>query len=291
MLTNPTETGDRGARRWRRRRALALIMTLAVSSLAMAPSGSVLAAQLAAPHPVFNNFLPSDIYIVEVNGVPSPEAQIMVAEQVPAVLIVAPEVGFAALLTPRTGMAQSLNSSSVMYLQDGTVALMGNVGLANEGRFQLVDRDVTFSVGTNAVVLKNKPFLLGLQDVAAMEANSAGYRERESAYEPYATTLDALRSFPSEVRVRVYFGSWCPFCSLFLPRMMKVDRELEGTNIHIEYYGLPQPATDDPITLEDGIDAVPTGIIYVGDEEVARIIGNMWDSPESALKVLLDPHR
>ena len=73
--------------------------------------------------------------------------------------------------------------------------------------------------------------------------------------------------------------------------MMKVARELEGSRIDIEFYGLPQPATDDPITLEQGIDAVPTGIVYLGDQEVARIVGNMWQSPESALKVLLDPHR
>ena len=48
---------------------------------------------------------------------------------------------------------------------------------------------------------------------------------------------------------------------------------------------------DDPIAIEDRIDAVPMGIVYVDEQEVARVIGNMWQSPESALKVLLQSHR
>jgi len=243
------------------------------------------------PHPVFHDFLPLETYVLEVNGVSSAEAQILVAEHLPAFLIVAPELASAVILTPRTGMTQSVSRESVAPQPNGTVALLPNVTLANEGRYQVIGRDVSFSVGGRAAVLKEKPFVLGLQDVAGMESSSSGYRNRAGDYSPYGPALDELRSFPADVRVRVYFGSWCPFCSMFVPRMMKVARELDGSRIHVEFYGLPQPASDDPIATEHGIEAVPTGIIYIGDEEVARILGNMWDTPEIALKVLLENRR
>jgi thiol-disulfide isomerase/thioredoxin len=226
-----------------------------------------------------------------VNGVPSAEARIMIAERLPAVLVVAPELPAAVLLTPRTGTAQSFGPEFVAPQPDGTVALLSDVALVNEGRFQVAGRDVSFSVGGVAVVLKEKPFLLGLQDVAGMESYSAGYRDREREYSPIGSMLEELQSFPTDVRVRVYFGSWCPFCSMFVPRMMKVARELEGSRIEVEFYGLPQPATQDPLTTEHGIEAVPTGIVYIGGEEIGRISGNMWQSPEAALKVLLANHR
>jgi len=272
----------------RRFRSLSLVVVTACFSFVAHGTAS---AQLKPPHAVYNGFLPTEGYVVEVDGAPSGEAQILVAESLPAFLIVAPELGSAAMLMPRTGMAHSFGTGSVAQLPDGTVALLNDVALVNEGRFQLSGRDVSFSVGGHAVVLKEKPFLLGLQDTAAMEASSSGYRERASQYTPSSATLEELRSFPDGVSVRVYFGSWCPFCSMFVPRMMKVARELEGSGIEVEYYGLPQPATQDPITTANGIDAVPTGIVYIGDEEVGRIGGNMWQSPEMALKVVLDGRR
>lgn len=289
-----TDLAERGRGRipgMRLRRSRLLSLAFTVACLGFAAQGTVLAAQLRSPHPVFNGFLPAEIYVVEVNGVPSAEAQITIADRLPAVLVVAPELASAVMLTPRTGMVQSLGTEFVVHEPDGTVALWSDVALVNEGRFQVVGRDVSFSVGTDAVVLKEKPFLLGLQDVAAMESYSSGYLDRERVYAPSISMLDELRSFPADVRVRVYFGSWCPFCSMFVPRMMKVGRELEGSRIQLEYYGLPQPATDDPITDQHGIEAVPTGIVYIGGEEAGRISGNMWQSPETALKVLLANHR
>jgi len=268
-----------------------LALSLAVTCLGLATPGAVLAAQQSPTHPVFHDFLPLETYVLEVDGISSAGAQILVAERLPAFLIVAPELASAVLLMPRTGLAQSLGLESVAQQPDGSFALLRDVTLVNEGGIRVAGRDVMFSVGGHAVALKLKPFLLGLQDVSAMESYSSGYLDRERDYSPSGSALDELRSFPTDVRVRIYFGTWCPYCSMFVPRMMKVARELDGSSIQMEFYGLPQPATQDPIVGEIGIEAVPTGIIYIGDEEVARIRGNMWQSPEIALKVLLENHR
>ncbi len=271
-------------------RILALSLALTMTCMVLAGPASARPSQRLPTHSIFYDFRPIEQYVLEVGGVSSPGARILIAERLPAFLIMAPELDSAVILMPRTGMAQSVSTQSVAQQSDGSFALLRDVTLANEGTFQVVGRDVSFSVGGRPVVLKEKPYLLGLQEVAALEAYSSGYLQREREYSPYSAVLDELRSFPREVRVRVYFGTWCAYCSIYVPRMMKVARDLAGSAIQLEFYGLPSPATQDPIVTELRIDGVPTGIIYIDGEEVARIIGNMWQSPETALKVLLEDH-
>ena len=272
-------------------RILALSLVLTLTCMGLAGPASARASQRLPTHSIFYDFRPIEQYVLEVSGVSSPGAQILVAERLPAFLIMAPELDSAVILMPRTGMAQSVSTESVAQQSDGSFALLRDVTLANEGRFQVAGRDVSFSVGGRPAVLKEKPYLLGLKEVAALEAYSSGYLQREREYSPHSSVLDELRSFPAEVRVRVYFGTWCAYCSIYVPRMMKVARELAGSTIQVEFYGLPSPATQDPIVNELRIDGVPTGLIYVDGEEVARIRGNMWQSPETAIKVLLEDYR
>jgi len=272
-------------------RAFALSLALALTCTGLATPVSAGPFQRLPTHSIFYDFRPVEQYVLEVNGVPSPTAQILVAERLPAFLIMAPELDSAAILMPRTGMAQSVSADAVAQQSDGSFALLRDVTLANEGRFQVAGRDVSFTIGGRPVVLKEKPYLLGLQPVTALEDYSSGYLQREREYSPYSAVLDELRTFSSEVRVRVFFGTWCAYCSIYVPRMMRVARELTGSSIQVEFYGLPSPATQDPIVNELEIDGVPTGLIYVEGREVARIRGNMWQSPETALKVLLEDHR
>ena len=253
--------------------ALSLALALTCTSLAGPASAG---AQRLPTHSIFYDFRPVEQYLLEVSGVSSPGAQILIAERLPAFLIMAPELDSAVILMPRTQTAQSVATESVAKQSDGSFALLRDVTLANEGRFQVAGRDVSFSVGGRPVVLKEKPYLLGLQEIAGLEAYSSGYLQREREYSPYSAVLDELRSFPREVRVRVYFGSWCAYCSIYVPRMMQVARELSDSTIQVEFYGLPSPATQDPIVNELKIDGVPTGVIYVDGVEVARIRGNMW---------------
>lgn len=272
-------------------RTLALSLTLALTCLGLVGPASASPFQRLPTHSIFYDFRPVEQYVLEVRGVSSPEAQIFVAERLPAFLIMAPELGSAVVLMPRTGMAQSVAKESVAPQSDGSFALLRDATLTNEGKFLVAGRDVSFAVGGVGLILKEKPYLLGLQDIAGLEAYSSGYLQREREYSPYGAVLEELRSFPREVRVRVFFGTWCAYCSIYVPRMMRVARELANSPIQVEFYGLPSPATQDPIVTELKIDGVPTGVIYIDGEEVARIRGNMWQSPETALKVMLEDHQ
>jgi thiol-disulfide isomerase/thioredoxin len=270
---------------------LALSLVMATTGTGLADPASARESQRLPTHSIFYDFRPVEQYVLEVGGVSSPGAQILLAERLPAFLIMAPELDSAVILMPRMGTAQSVATESVAEQSDGSFALLRDVTLANEGRFQVAGRDVSFSIAGRPVVLKEKPYLLGLQEIATLEAYSSGYLQREREYSPYASVMEELRSFSRDVRVRVFFGTWCAYCSIYVPRMMRVVRELGDSAIQVEFYGLPSPATQDPIVNELRIDGVPTGVIYVGGEEVARIVGNMSQSPETALKVLLEEHR
>ncbi len=74
--------------------------------------------------------------------------------------------------------------------------------------------------------------------------------------------------------MRVYFGSWCPVCGRLVPKILKLQSDLKGAKIQFEYYGLPQPMSDDPITAKENLNGVPTAIVYVDGKEFGRQDGH-----------------
>jgi thiol-disulfide isomerase/thioredoxin len=92
------------------------------------------------------------------------------------------------------------------------------------------------------------------------------------------------------VRVRVFFGSWCPHCKEQLPSLLRVEDELRGSSskIQFEYYGLPQGFGKEPEAKKYNVGSVPTGIVFVDGMEVGRITGGDWSSPEKRLNALLN---
>jgi hypothetical protein len=68
---------------------------------------------------------------------------------------------------------------------------------------------------------------------------------------------------------------------------MKVATELEGSHINVEFYGLPRGWGEHPVAGPLEIKVVPTAIVYIDDQEVGRITGNKWQSPEQTLIEIL----
>ena len=89
------------------------------------------------------------------------------------------------------------------------------------------------------------------------------------------------------IRIRVYFGSWSEICSYLVPKIMQVEEQWGPHGVRFEYYGLPQPLTDDQVAVKDGILGVPTAILYVEEEEVGRLSGRPLDTPEESFHEIL----
>lgn len=252
---------------------------LAISALVAVPSG----AQPADA--VLRDFVPSGDYIVKIDGKEAPKAELYQSAQAPAFLIVANELSSPTLILPREQAVKTVSFMKLSKQGDGTLDILADAQLAPAGTFRLEGRDVAFSVDGKEVSLVERPDLLGEQDLQDMLDYSPAYRRSAADYDPEAAAVRALAG-AGDVKVRVYFGSWCGFCKTYVPRMLAVAQQLEG-DVDFEFYGLPNGFADEPAANRDEIDSVPTGIVYVGGKEVGRLNSRDWENPEGSLRNLV----
>jgi len=239
--------------------------------------------------PPLSSFLLQSDYLVVVDGADDAQGQVYFSQSARAYLVITPTLSSPVLMWPRTGNLEKVNLMKVDKQPNGSINLLPGAGTGSIGRFEATQATISFEVDGHELELKTRPALLGHQDLAGMKAYSAEFVRTAEAYSPSQPILDQLRRQERDVRVRIFFGSWCPHCKRMVPRMMKVDEALAGSKIKIEYYGLPQGAAfaEDPEIQGKDITGVPTGIVYIDGKEVGRISGNAWKVPELAIKDLI----
>jgi thiol-disulfide isomerase/thioredoxin len=191
-------------------------------------------------------------------------------------------------LWPGSRKVETLQSLKVSRQPGGFAEILPDPVIAEHAPFRVEPPDVKFVVDGVQAALIPKPPLLGLQGLGSMLDHSAVYGERAKSYVPAEGALDALRANVRPIRVRVFFGSWCPACGQMVPRLMRVAQELgdEGA-IEVEYYGLPRGFAGEPQAEKYGIRSVPSAVVFSGDAEIGRINGDQWRSPEQTLVSLL----
>jgi thiol-disulfide isomerase/thioredoxin len=236
---------------------------------------------------VLRGFQPTGDYLLELAGERVPAAEIYRSDRVPAFLVVAPGVS-PFLLLPREGSVATVSIMKLARRGDGSLDVLADAQLVPAGRFALDEEAVVFSVEGRSARLEPRPFLLGSQNLSAMLDYSPEYRRKAGTYRPDAKAMASLTGQTAPVRVLVYFGSWCSFCTQYVPLLLKVADELEGSRVAFEFYGLPQTGLrEEPRARRDDVHGVPTGIVYVGGKEVGRIQGTDWQRPEQALQRLV----
>jgi thiol-disulfide isomerase/thioredoxin len=217
------------------------------------------------------------------------DAEVFQSRAAGAFLIMASDLPAPVVVRLRDGQVVTANLMKINRNDDGTVELLSDFALAPQGAFKLTpDRSgVEFAVEGRAASLKEKPPLLGLQNIAGLEEHSPEYRRSAEAYRPSGPIVGKLRDQSQDIQVTVYFGSWCGACKQMVPRIMKVAEQLAGSKVKFDFYGLPPGIEGDPEAGKVGVHSVPTGVIYVDGEEVGRIEGAGWKVPELALNNLL----
>jgi thiol-disulfide isomerase/thioredoxin len=259
--------------------AAALVLALAVL---VAPPA---AAQQADA--VLRDFQLTGDFVLVVDGQEQPKAEIYKSELVPALMVIADKLASPTLVLPRERSVQTVGFMKVLKRGDGYADVMADANLNPVGSFTLDGEDVVFSVDGESVRLKPRPYLIGLQGLHDMLDSNPDYRRKAAAYDPDSAAVAALEKTDKAVRVRIYFGSWCPFCKQYVPNALKVAEELQGSKVDFEFYGLPHAFNDEPAAKRDGVNGVPTGIVYVDGKEVGRITTNDWRAPEEALRRLV----
>ncbi len=258
-------------------------MSLAVALIL----GTSTAAAQAPADAVFSGFKRNGEFLFELDGEDLKHAEIYLSDRAASYLVIAPELASPLLISPRAGSVESVSFMKVMKRDDGTIDLLADASFNRLGAFRIAGQEIVFKVKDQDAKLKAKPPLLGSQDAEALRGYKPEYAQLADEYTPEARYLGNLRSQESPVRVRVYFGTWCPVCGRLVPRLLRLENELEGSRVHFEYYGLPQPMSDDPVTKREDLHGVPTAIVYVGDKEVGRLTGGDLNAPEKSITRLV----
>jgi thiol-disulfide isomerase/thioredoxin len=236
----------------------------------------------------FSGFKPNGEFLFELGGGILDNAEIYFSEKAGAFLIMAPELASPLLLGTRTGQVESVHLMKVAKRSNGTIDLLADATFEQTGRFKVEGAEVHFEVKGQTAKLVRKPDLIGLHKAEGLKKYKVDYAYLADQYSPKSADLAALRVQGKEVRVLIYFGSWCSTCSRLVPRVLKVAEELKGSKIQFEYYGLPRQMDTDPRTKRDKITGVPTGIVYVDNREVGRLAVKELNAPEIGLKSVLE---
>ncbi len=147
---------------------------------------------------------------------------------------------------------------------------------------------VRFVLGGLTLVLGPGEPLLGDQSPAALLARMPEYRRNAARYAPGKGDLALLRRVRGPVEVLVLFGTWCPHCERFVPRLIRVVQDLgKVPGLTFRFVGLTGEIANDELARKYGVDGVPTAIVLRDGREIGRIYGAAWEHPEAALTAIL----
>lgn len=268
-----------------RSRAVTIAALAFALLLPLVPAG----AQMIPPDPVLRDFEPLGEYVLHVGGAPLPQVKMYRSERAgAAVLMIGPGLRSPLILMPREKAVKRIDAAKVVVNPDGRAFVLADAKPVRESGFTVEGVDVVFTVEGKPARLKEKPYLLGLHPGKDLLAHDSGYAFRASQYNPSPALVRLLRETKQPVRVRVFFGNWCPHCSQMVPRVLRVADALAGSPVRFEFYGLPTQFGNEPEAKRMGIDGVPTGVVYRGNQEIGRIAGGDWSIPELAIKKILD---
>lgn len=259
----------------------------AAALFAVAVIAAVLASAPVAAQ-TLSGFTVSSDYTLEIDGQPAQNARIYWSQPSRMFLIVLKDQPTPLLVEPMTRQVKSVPLMKIATRPDGTVSILEGAVMTPRGSMATTPEGVaTFAVDGKAYRLQEKPPLLGWQTPEAISAYNSQYTTRADAYQPQAAAIAELKKQGSDVKVTVFFGSWCPFCQQKVPMMMRLARELAGSKVKVDFYGLPHGFSNDAQAQRFNVKQVPTGIVFKNGKEIGRINADGWAVPEATLKNLV----
>ncbi len=218
-------------------------------------------------------------YILEIDGVRSPQARLYSTPGRPAMLLTAPELTQALVLMVPGREVQMAERESIAAGRSEQEVLLADVDVHGPPfPYTMSDSAVVFFMDGKKYLLGRRPPLIGVLTVDEVLGALPIYRQGMAAYDPVAADLEYLKSFNRPVSVNVFFGSWCPHCKEVVPRFLKTLSVAGNSNIRLGLTGVPSPFNEYPPAVEKKIKGVPTVIVSAGDVEIGRITNVAQDS-------------
>ncbi len=232
----------------------------------------------------YGQFVLSGDFMLQENGDELEKAEIYRATQTAGVLIREPSLPAPVLIQPGSQRVETVNVMKLSKPGDDVLKLLPGATLKAQGGFEISGQNVEFTVDGRAFTLGPKPPLLGTQDAEDLKEYSYLYVRRSREYSPDAGAVSKLEGVSRAVKVRVFFGTWCPHCQRTVPYAVRLAEELQGSKVDFEFYGLPQGFGNEPEAKKNDVTAVPTAIVYVDGKEVGRLSNEDWAQPERAIQ-------
>lgn len=253
--------------------------------LALAAAAAPLAAQ--TPDPMFQGFEPVGTFALSVGGQAVPGAEIYQSERARAILVISSELEAPVLVNLRSRRAETVGFMSLAKRANGSIDVLADAPIQPVAALEVSEDGVSFPYQGTTVALTNRESLTGRQSAKSLTEYDPSYAREAQAYEPNEKLVAELEKETAPIRVQVFFNSKCGVCKQMVPRIIKLDRTLDGSKIAFDYYGVPDSYKDPELEKKD-VHGVPTGIVYVNGKEVGRIVGNEWQVPELAIKNVLN---
>ena len=240
-------------------------------------------------HPELREFFRTGKYALYISGTEQAKARFFHSRRAGAFLILGSDFGQALLIRPRAKTVTALSPDDVAERPDGGMDVVAKAELQELGAIRLERRDVLINVEGLTARLQPRKYLLGLKEAADLTLHTPEYERKGKPYRLRPSETKRLKSEKRDVKVRVFFGSWCHTCTRLLPRIIKVDQVLADSNIEFDYYGLPKvPAMGrDPQARKHRIKRIPTALVYVDGKLIGRISSTGLSCPEAAICNLL----
>ena len=236
-------------------------------------------------HATLRDFTRTTQYTLYVSGEVQKDARIYHSRRAGAFLVLDSDYKKPWLILPREKKVVTVESDQVLGASDKRADLSAKAKPEELGAFTTEGRDILINL--EGLVARWRPgtYAAGPLSGEELRLHTPDYESGMRAYRPDRDDVKKLLDCATPTEVTIFFGSWCPTCSRLIPRVLRVEQELEGSKISITYYGLPKgPAMkDDTEARKEGVTHVPTGIMFVNGRRVGTISSRALNRPESAL--------
>lgn len=245
-------------------------------------------ASLPAPAETFTLFATGHFQLRRGDAVVE-GARIYRADGVPHLAIAADALGGGVLLLAGERRVVALADGAMTPAGDDADGVRVDTDLRSDrsAALDFEEGRLAFTWGDDRFYVEERDPIVGAVTAEEILAALPEYRRNAAAYEPNPGTIRLLeRSLSAPVEMEVFFGSWCPHCERFVPRLLKVRDVLGPDRLQVRFHGVPHDFTNYPPAREAGVGEIPYGVIR-RDGGTLVLHGDGWKAPERALAVLL----
>jgi len=126
--------------------------------------------------------------------------------------------------------------------------------------------------------------LLGPLSKEEILENFPDWQVEAASYVPNLEVIEKLQSIPSEIKIEIFLGTWCPDTKRNVSAYFKIMDMIDNPLFMTSYIGIPRDNDSrKPFIEGKNIIKVPTFIIIIDDQEKGRIIENPVKSVEEDL--------